>query len=96
MGFFKYRGSLKNFTLDIHTRQDRHTDDREEEHNGTFDDFQAALQSPAGQAAGADVLVPAGGVPEWVLPSPPDPKDQEKASGQRMALEASHDSACNP
>lgn len=96
VGFLKYRGSLKNVTLDIHGRRNRRTDDREEEYNGTFDDFQTPLQSPAGQATGADILVPAGGVPERVLPSPPDPKDQEKASGQRMALEASHDSACSP
>lgn len=76
--------------------RNQRTDNREEEYDGTFDDFQAALQRPAGQAAGADVLVPAGGVPERVLASPPDPKDQEKASRQCMALEASHDLGLQP
>lgn len=70
--------------------RDQRTDDREEEYDGAFNDFQAALQSPAGQAAGADVLVSASGVPERVLASPPDPKEQKKASRQSMALEASH------
>lgn len=81
-----------------HSRQvwDQRTDDREEEYDSTFDDFQPALQSSAGQTAGADVLVPAGGVPERVLASPPDPKEQEKASRQRVALEASHGLGLQP
>lgn len=76
--------------------RDQRTHDREEEYDGTLDDLQPALQSPAGQAAGADVLVPAGGVPERVLASPPDPKEQEKASRQRVALEASHGLSLQP
>lgn len=76
--------------------RDQRTDDREKQYDDTFHDFQPALQSPAGQAAGADVLVPAGGVPERVLASPPDPKDQEKASRQCMALEASHGLGLQP
>lgn len=76
--------------------RDQRTDNREEEYDGTFDDFQAALQSPAGQAAGANVLVPARGVPERVLASPPDPKEQEKASRQSMALKASHGLGLQP
>lgn len=74
-------------------KQNQLTNDGEKEHYGAFDDLQAALQSPAGQPAGAYVLVPAGGVPERVLPRPPDPRHEEEASGERMALEASHDSA---
>lgn len=73
-------------------KQNQLTNDGEKEHYGAFDDLQAALQSPAGQPAGADVLVPAGGVPERVLARPPDPRHKEEASGERMALEASHDS----
>lgn len=49
------------------------------------------LRGSTGQPAGADILVPAGGVPKRVLYRPPDPGYQEEAARERMALEASHD-----
>lgn len=68
------------------------TNKREEEYDGAFDDLQAALRGSAGQPSGADVLVPAGGVPERVLSSPPESRHQEEASRQRVALKAPHHS----
>lgn len=68
------------------------THEREEDDDGVLDDLQAALRGSAGQPGGTYILVPAGGVPEGVLCRPPDPSDQEEASGERVALEASHDS----
>ena len=69
------------------------TDHREEEHEGALHDLQAALGRSAGQAGGAKALVTAGGVPEGVLPGPPQPADQEEAPRKSVALEASHDAS---
>lgn len=66
------------------------TNKREKEDDRAFDDLQAALRGSTGQSTGADMLVPAGGVPQRVLSCPPDPSYQEEASGERVALEASH------
>ena len=67
------------------------TNHREEEHEEALNDLQAALGRPAGQAGGAQALVTACGVPEGVLPRPPQPTDQEEAPRKSVALEATHD-----
>lgn len=75
----------------LRTERSIPTNKREKEYDRAFGDLQAALRRSAGQPAGADILVPAGGVPERVLSRPPDPGYQEEASRECMAFEASHD-----
>lgn len=70
------------------------TNKGEEDYNRALDHLQPVLQASAGQSTGADVLVPAGNMPERMLPCPPESSYQEEASGERMTLEAPHDLHC--
>lgn len=89
--FFLFSRFMQKCPQSNYEHRDLQTNNREEEHNRAFNDLQAALWSFTGQSTGADVLVPAGGVPERVLSCPPDSSYQEEASWECMALEASHD-----
>lgn len=69
------------------------TNKREKEQDRVLNDLQAALWGSAGQASGAYVLVPAGGVPERVLSCPPDASYEEEGPREGVTFEAAHDSS---